>query len=123
MNQELHPLRAAREHRGLSAKGLSQLSGVDEKTISRIENGHRLVWGQSLMKLARVLRVQTHEIVREGQASERALNGIGAQDHARAVACVWLGLDPTKSEDVAVALQLKNWVAEQAEAEGEEVAA
>lgn len=51
-------LMAARDRKGLSQRELSRLSGVPQKTISRIENGIDIPKIPTLLKLAAVLDLE-----------------------------------------------------------------
>lgn len=50
-----HPIRQAREQRGLSLRGLARISGVDFSTISRLENRSRGGTLETYRKIARAL--------------------------------------------------------------------
>lgn len=51
-------LLAARDRKGISQRELSRLSGVPQKTISRIENGMDIPKIPTLLKLANVLGLE-----------------------------------------------------------------
>jgi DNA-binding XRE family transcriptional regulator len=51
------PLRAWREHRGLSAQALAEAAGVSRPYVTQIETGSRVGTARTLAKLARVLDV------------------------------------------------------------------
>lgn len=51
-------LMAARDRKGISQRELSRLSGVPQKTISRIENGMDIPKIPTLLKLANVLGLE-----------------------------------------------------------------
>ncbi|MEH7215749.1 helix-turn-helix transcriptional regulator [Priestia megaterium] len=51
-------LMAARDRKGFSQRKLSEMSGVPQKTISRIENGIDIPKMQTLLKLANALELQ-----------------------------------------------------------------
>ncbi|MEV7770607.1 helix-turn-helix transcriptional regulator [Kitasatospora sp. NPDC086791] len=58
-------LRSLRRERGLSQVQLQALSGVDNKTISRVENGHRNVGLDELVRLSLALGVPTWRLLRD----------------------------------------------------------
>ena len=52
-----HPVRAWREHRGLTLQALADAAGVSKPYVSQIEGGKRAGTAATLKKLAKVLRV------------------------------------------------------------------
>ncbi|MFD4660851.1 helix-turn-helix domain-containing protein [Kitasatospora sp. NPDC058444] len=58
-------LRSMRRERGLSQVQLQERSGVDNKTISRVENGHRNVGLDELVRLADALDVPVWRLLRD----------------------------------------------------------
>jgi antitoxin component HigA of HigAB toxin-antitoxin module len=52
-----HPVRAWREHRGLTLQALADAAGVSKPYVSQIEGGKRAGTAATLKKLARVLQV------------------------------------------------------------------
>lgn len=52
-----HPLRAWREHRGLTLQALADAAGVSKPYLSQIEGGKRAGTAATLRKLAKVLHV------------------------------------------------------------------
>lgn len=51
-------LMEARERKGLSQRKLAEITGVAQKTISRIENGEEIPYLQTLFKLFQVLDLE-----------------------------------------------------------------
>jgi transcriptional regulator with XRE-family HTH domain len=52
-----HPVKAWREHRGLTMQALADAAGVSKPYISQIEGGKRAGTAATLKKLAKVLKV------------------------------------------------------------------
>jgi len=52
-----HPLRAWREHRGMTPQALADAAGVSKPYVSHIEGGKRAGTAATLKKMAKVLRV------------------------------------------------------------------
>lgn len=52
-----HPLRAWREHRGMTLQALADAAGLSKPYVSQIEGGKRAGTAATLKKLAMVLRV------------------------------------------------------------------
>jgi len=52
-----HPVRAWREHRGLTLQALADAAGVSKPYVSQIEGGKRAGTAATLKKLARALQV------------------------------------------------------------------
>lgn len=52
-----HPVRAWREHRGLTLQALADAAGISNAYVSQIEGGKRAGTAATLKKLAKVLRV------------------------------------------------------------------
>ena len=52
-----HPMRAWREHRGLTLQALADAAGVSKPYVSQIEGGTRAGTAATLKKLAKALRV------------------------------------------------------------------
>ena len=52
-----HPLRAWREHRGMTLQAVADAAGVSKPYVSQIEGGKRAGTAATLKKLAKVLRV------------------------------------------------------------------
>ncbi len=65
-------LRELREEALLTVRELSELSGVSEDTITKIENGHRIARSKTIKKLARGLGVEPREL-RGTPAAPKAL--------------------------------------------------
>ena len=57
-----------REHRALTLRELSAMSGVAADTINQIELGHRKPRPSTLRKLARALNIQVEDFFREPEA-------------------------------------------------------
>ncbi|MHA4867253.1 helix-turn-helix domain-containing protein [Duganella sp. PWIR1] len=60
-------IRAFRKAKGYTQAELAELSGVDNMTISRLENGVRMPTVEHLLKLARVLDVSASRLLGEGE--------------------------------------------------------
>lgn len=58
-------LRALRADRGLTQIQLAELCGIDNKTISRAENGHRAISIDQIARLARALHVPSWRLFRD----------------------------------------------------------
>jgi len=58
-------LRALREERGLTQMQLAELCGIDNKTISRAENGRRAVSIDQVARFARALNVPSWRLFRD----------------------------------------------------------
>src|SRR5687767_164400 len=58
----MNRLKEYREDAWLTVRELSELSGVSEDTITKIENGHRKGRGTTLRKLAKALGVTLQEL-------------------------------------------------------------
>ena len=56
------PIRAWREHRGLSQSDLAQAAGIDAAQLSEIESGERSGAPATLRKLAQALHVQLDDL-------------------------------------------------------------
>jgi len=56
------PIRAWREHRGLSRTDLAQAAGIDPTQLLALEDGHRSTAPATLRRLARVLRAQPEDL-------------------------------------------------------------
>jgi antitoxin component HigA of HigAB toxin-antitoxin module len=52
-----HPVRAWREHRGMTLQALADVAGFSKPYVSQIEGGKRAGTAATLKKLAKVLRV------------------------------------------------------------------
>ncbi|MBW8087090.1 helix-turn-helix domain-containing protein [Streptomyces hygroscopicus] len=61
-----HRLRALRHERGLTQIQLGTLTGIDSKTISRIENGRHPTSIDQIARLARALDVPSHRLFHDG---------------------------------------------------------
>ena len=70
----MNPLKDWREKRGKSLRELSELSGVNPATISKIENGHVFAQGRTLRKLADALDAPIEDFasLRDIEVTERA---------------------------------------------------
>ena len=66
INQNLTHLERCRKQLGLSQENLSQLSGVAQSTISRIESGKIMPGLHTLMILADVMGISVHELIKDG---------------------------------------------------------
>lgn len=60
-------IRAFRKAKGYTQAELAELSGVDNMTISRLENGVRTPTVEHLLKLASVLDVSASRLLGEGE--------------------------------------------------------
>lgn len=67
-----HPLRAWREHRGLTVQALADAAGLSRAYLSQIEGGHRKGTAAALRKLARALDVPTDALIVEDAAPTAA---------------------------------------------------
>lgn len=65
-------LMAARDRKGFSQRELSKLSGVPQKTISRIENGIDVPKIHTLLKLATVLGLEISLVDKNAQDEQSA---------------------------------------------------
>jgi transcriptional regulator with XRE-family HTH domain len=80
-------IRAFRKAKGYTQAELAELSGVDNMTISRLENGVRTPTVEHLLKLADVLEVNTSRLLGEGEltvssdaiALAKAMDGLNAE--------------------------------------------
>lgn len=61
----VHPLRAWREHRGLTQDALAALAGVSAPYLSQIEGGKRVGAVRTLRRIAAALDVPLDELTRE----------------------------------------------------------
>lgn len=61
----IHPLRAWREHRGLTQDALGILAGVSAPYLSQIEGGKRVGAVRTLRRIAAALDVPLDELTRE----------------------------------------------------------
>lgn len=55
-------IRALREERGLTQDQLGHLSGIERKTVNRIERGHRTPDADQLLRIAHGLDVQPGDL-------------------------------------------------------------
>lgn len=62
-------IRAFRKAKGYTQAELAELSGVDNMTISRLENGVRTPTIEHLLKLAGVLGVNASRLLGEGESA------------------------------------------------------
>lgn len=62
-------LRELREEAILTVRELSELSGVSEDTITKIENGHRVARPSTIRKLAKGLGVEPQELKGAGSSA------------------------------------------------------
>lgn len=58
-------LRVIRKNRGLTQMQLGELCGIDNKTISRAENGHYSISVDEVARLARALDVPSWRLFRD----------------------------------------------------------
>lgn len=58
-------LRALREARGLTQIQLAELCGIDNKTISRAENGRRAISVDQVARLARAMNIPSWRLFRD----------------------------------------------------------
>ncbi len=65
-------LMAARDRKGLSQRELARLSGVPQKTISRIENGIDIPKIPTLLKLANILELEISLIDKKAEDEQAA---------------------------------------------------
>lgn len=59
----VHPLRAWREHKGLTLQALAEAAGLSKPFVSQIEGGRRTGSAATLKKLARALGVPVGALV------------------------------------------------------------
>jgi len=61
-----HPVRVWREHRGLSVKDLADAALISPSYLSQIETGRREGTLETMARIARALRIDLDDLVRQG---------------------------------------------------------
>ena len=61
-----HPVRVWREHRGLSVKDLADAALISPSYLSQIDTGRREGTLETMARIARALRIDLDDLVRQG---------------------------------------------------------
>lgn len=67
--EEAVSIRAARLHRGITQRELAEATGIDQASISRMENGKQAITLGHLRQIARALATPVEALVAETEAA------------------------------------------------------